>query len=182
MQNKEKELLKIAKEAISTVFEKKPLQISEELRKKYGKKQGVFVTIKKDDELRGCIGFPEPIEPLYNAIVEAARAAAFRDPRFPPLRKEELNEIKLEVSVLTLPEEIKCSKAELVKNIKVGRDGLIVRMGFNSGLLLPQVPVEWNWNEKEFLEQTCIKAGLYPDAWKDKNCNVYKFQAEVFSE
>ena len=183
MQEKEKkELLNIARQSITSIFSKKAMEISQDTRKRYGKKQGAFVTLKKNNELRGCIGFPEPVEQLYNAIVEGARAAAFRDPRFPQVKENEMKDIKIEISVLTVPEEVKCSKADLVKNVKVGKDGLIARMGFNSGLLLPQVPEEWGWNTKEFLENVCMKAGLTPEAWKDKNCKIYKFHAEVFGE
>lgn len=146
---------------------------------------GVFVTITTypKDELRGCIGYPEPIMPLVDALKDAAVSACCKDPRFPPLSLEELKKVRIEVSLLTPPEEIIVNKPkEFASKIKVGTDGLIVQRGFARGLLLPQVPIEWGWNEEEFLCQTCIKAGCMPDAWLQQGTKVFKFQAEVFSE
>ena len=147
-------------------------------------KRGVFVTLKTypKGELRGCIGYPEPIMPLVLATIDAAISAAVRDPRFYPVRLEELPNITFEVTVLTPPEPIEVSPEELPRAIKVGRDGLIVRCGYASGLLLPQVPVEWGWNEEEFLSQTCLKAGLPPNCWLDPRCQFYKFQGQIFTE
>jgi len=146
--------------------------------------RGVFVTIKRypSNELRGCIGYPEPIMPLVLATIDAAISAATRDPRFPPMRPQELDSVIFEVTVLTPPEPLNVPPQELPRAIKVGRDGLIVRCGFASGLLLPQVPVEWGWNEEEFLSQTCIKAGLPPDCWLSPECKFYRFQGQIFTE
>ncbi len=146
--------------------------------------RGVFVTLKTfpAGELRGCIGFPEPIMPLVQATIEAAISAATKDPRFYPVSPEELGRITVEVTVLTPPEPIDAPPEELPKRIRVGRDGLIVRCGFGSGLLLPQVPVEWGWNEEEFLSQTCVKAGLPPNCWLDPRCKFFKFQGQIFTE
>ena len=146
--------------------------------------RGVFVTLKTypQKELRGCIGYPEPIMPLVLATIDAAISAATRDPRFYPVRPEELPKLLFEVTVLTPPQPIEVPPEELPKAIKVGRDGLIVRCGYASGLLLPQVPVEWGWNEEEFLAQTCVKAGLPPNCWLDPRCQFYKFQGQIFTE
>ncbi len=146
--------------------------------------RGVFVTIKTfpGKELRGCIGYPEPVMPLVLATIDAAISAATRDPRFYPVRPEELPNLVFEVTVLTPPEPIDAPPEELPNRIKVGRDGLIVRCGFASGLLLPQVPVEWGWNETEFLSQTCMKAGLPPNCWLDPRCKFFKFQGQIFTE
>jgi len=147
-------------------------------------KRGVFVTLDTypDRELRGCIGYPEPTYPLGVALVRAAEAAC-HDPRFPPLRTSELDKTVVEVSVLTVPEEIKVKdRKQLPTIVRVGVDGLIMERGQYRGLLLPQVPVEWGWDPTTFLEQTCIKAGLMPDRWLDPSCRVYRFQAEIFSE
>jgi len=151
----------------------------------FRQKSGVFVTITTypGNELRGCIGYPEPVMPLIDAIKDAAVSACSRDPRFPPVRAEELKKLKVEVSLLTPPENIKVKKPrELVSCVKVGRDGLIMERGWRKGLLLPQVPVEWGWDSEEFLSQTCMKAGLLPDSWLQEGTSCYKFEAEVFSE
>ena len=179
-EEQKKRVLELARDSIKLYFENKKPEFDEEFLKN---KQGVFVTIKLNNELRGCIGFPEPTYSLGKAIIEAAQAAAFSDPRFPPLDKSELNEIKIEVSVLTKPEVIKAKKPDdYIKAIEIGKDGLIAEKGHVSGLLLPQVAVEWKWDAKEFLQQTCIKAGLNADAWKDPETEIFKFQAQVFSE
>jgi uncharacterized protein (TIGR00296 family) len=147
-------------------------------------KRGVFVTLKTypDGKLRGCIGFPEPVMPLVDATIGAAISAASRDPRFLPVSLGELNSITVELTVLTKPEPIDLPPEELPDAIKIGRDGLIVRCGFSSGLLLPQVPVEWHWDERKFLSQTCVKAGLSPDCWLDESCKFYRFQGQIFRE
>lgn len=145
---------------------------------------GVFVTIHTypEKELRGCIGFPEPRFPLIKALVDAAIAST-QDPRFPPLDTDELNGIIVEISVLTKPEPIGVKKPEeYPRKIGKGRDGLIVRKGFHSGLLLPQVATEHNMDEREFLMHTCLKAGLPPTAWMDKGVEIFRFRSDVFSE
>ncbi|RLF33889.1 MAG: TIGR00296 family protein [Thermoplasmata archaeon] len=144
---------------------------------------GAFVTLHTYPErmLRGCIGIPEPHYPLRRAIKEAA-VSACHDPRFPHLREDELDRIIVEVSVLTPPRPLTCTPEEYSQHIVIGRDGLIVERGIYRGLLLPQVPVEYQWDEMEFLRQTCMKAGLPPDAWHDDMTKVYTFQGTVFSE
>lgn len=145
---------------------------------------GVFTTIKTypDLKLRGCIGYPEPIKPLYEALSEVTVLAATDDPRFPPMSADELDRVVIEVSALTPPKKLDVPKDELPEHIVIGRDGLILRYGPYSGLLLPQVPVEEGWNVEEFLAYVSLKAGLPPDAWKWSDTDIYTFQAEVFTE
>ncbi len=149
----------------------------------FEERRGVFVTLSSypSRELRGCIGFTEPIFSLRQAVVKAAKAAAFEDPRFSPLADDE--RFTVEVSVLTVPELMDAAKPEdYLGRIRIGRDGLIVVQGRHSGLLLPQVFPEWGADAKKALDMTCSKAGLPKGAWKGKDCRVYKFQAQVFSE
>lgn len=156
-----------------------------ELPAKFEEKGGVFVTIKSfpAEELRGCIGYPEPLFSLREAIPDSAVSAATRDPRFPPLFEQELPNIVVEVSLLTPPEEMSYGKPEeLLGKVRIGEDGLIVESGYARGLLLPQVPIEWEWDARTFLEHTCLKAGLPADAWKRPETKFYRFQAEIFSE
>lgn len=175
-------LVKLARESISKFFENEEIDTGT-LKERYAQKQGVFVTLYIEDELRGCIGFPEPVYPLFQAVIYAARGSAFSDPRFPQLTKDEFISTRIELSILTLPELINIKKPEeYIKAIKIGRDGLIIRGSFNSGLLLPIVAVEYGWSLETFLRQLCLKAGLPSDAWKDINNKVYKFQSQVFSE
>jgi uncharacterized protein (TIGR00296 family) len=150
----------------------------------FREKRGVFVTIHTYPEmcLRGCIGYPEPVYSLGKALVKAAQGAC-HDPRFPYLRADELANVVVEVSILTPPEEIKIAdRKQLPSAIEVGKDGLIMEMGYCRGLLLPQVATEWKWDAETFLAETCCKAGLTPDCWLDKRSKVFKFQAEVFAE
>lgn len=154
---------------------------------KLNEKRGVFVTLNKqvgsELELRGCIGFPLATLPLKDALVQAAMSAAREDPRFPPVRKEELEKIIVEVSVLTEPKEIQVnSPLEYPKKVQVGVDGLIVKWDRGTGLLLPQVAVEQHWDSEEFLSNTCMKAGAPPDGWLRSDVKIYKFQGEVFGE
>ncbi|HPD08325.1 MAG TPA: TIGR00296 family protein [Methanomassiliicoccales archaeon] len=150
----------------------------------FREKSGAFVTLRTfpGDELRGCIGYPEPVFPLAEAILRAAQGAC-HDPRFPPLRPEELDHVVVEVSILTPPEEVKVEhRLDLPGTIVIGRDGLIIERGMYRGLLLPQVPVEWGWDATTFLEQACLKAGLTPDMWLDRRTRIFTFKAEVFQE
>jgi len=177
-----KKLIEIARKSISSAFDNKRYEVREKI---FEEKKGIFVTLLTypEKELRGCIGIPEPILPLKKAIVEAAISSAFNDPRFPPLEKKELDQIIVEISILTKPELIKVENPkEYLNEIKVGRDGLTVKKGIFSGLLLPQVATEYGWSTEEFLSQTCMKAGLTPDTWLDKETKIFKFQAEVFCE
>ena len=152
-------------------------------QEKFSFKSGVFVTLNNPLGLRGCIGYPMPDKKLFNALEEASIASATEDPRFPSVQFEELDSITFEVTVLTPPKKIEVNEpSEYPSKIKVGQDGLIVKFGYNSGLLLPQVPVEYGWNEKEFLEYTCEKAGLPKEYWKKKEIEIKKFQGIVFKE
>ena len=151
----------------------------------FRERSGVFVTLTTfpDDDLRGCIGFPEPVAPLIEALMDSAVSAASRDPRFHSVQPDELDSIKVEVSLLTPPQELKPVKAsELPGMIQIGQDGLIVERNGRRGLLLPQVPVELGWATDEFLGQTCMKAGLSPDSWLMPGTMIMRFTAEVFSE
>ncbi len=139
-------------------------------------KRGAFVTLKVDGHLRGCIGYVLPFKPLYETIIELAIAAATQDLRFSPLTGEELPRTHIEISVLTLPEPIKD-----VKEIEVGKHGVIVSKGPYKGLLLPQVPLEYNWDLETYVRHCCLKAGLDEDEWK-RGVNLEVFQAQVFSE
>lgn len=149
-------------------------------------KSGVFVTLNTypDKNLRGCIGFPEPVYPLIDALLDAAIASATNDPRFYPVKLKEIDNIVIEVTVLSSPELITgVSGRGYLDAVEIGRDGLIVEKGFYKGLLLPQVPIEWNWKKEEFLSHTCIKAGLPPDSWlNDDDIKIYRFSGQIFSE
>ena len=150
-------------------------------------KSGVFVTINSVSgnlvNLRGCIGRPYPSFPLVEATIDSAVDSAMNDPRFPTVTPTELGSIIMDLSVLTPPKKIVYSKSEeLLELVKVGRDGLIASRGRSRGLLLPQVPVDWKWDTKQFLEHTCNKAGLTIDMWKDPETEFMSFQAEIFGE
>ncbi|MEM5812496.1 MAG: TIGR00296 family protein [Candidatus Aenigmatarchaeota archaeon] len=176
--------VKLARESAEGFLLERKKPKTENLPAVFYEKRGAFVTLHTypEMELRGCIGYPEPIYPLQKAICDCSIYAC-QDPRFEPVRKEELPKIIFEVSVLTKPHLIECKNPkDYPKNIKIGVDGLIVRKGFHSGLLLPQVATEHKLSNEEFLEHTCMKAGLAPDSWLDKECKIFKFQAEVFSE
>lgn len=181
LKNDQQLLLKLSRETLVSYFKDMDPDTSEcthltQLR-------GCFVTLYKKGELRGCIGFIKPIMPLFEQVIAATKAAAFEDPRFEPLDDSELKSIKIEISVLSKPELIKAeSQQDYLNNIKIGRDGLIVQLYGQSGLLLPQVAMQYHWTPEQFLDATCDKAGLGPGAWKQKECKVYKFKAEVFSE
>lgn len=181
-------LVKIARNAIENyVRNYKRITPPMNLPEKFYERCGVFVTINKREDgkkqLRGCIGYPYPDKPLLEAIIDSGIAAAVEDPRFEPLSVNELNEVIIEVSVLTPPELIVVkSPKEYPSKVKIGEDGLIFRWAWGSGLLLPQVPVEYNWDAEEFLSNTCMKAGASPDAWLLPNVKIYKFQAIIFEE
>ncbi|MEF8847817.1 MAG: TIGR00296 family protein [Candidatus Thermoplasmatota archaeon] len=178
-----KKAVRFARKIIeSTVDNKNNFELN--IPEAFNEKHGAFVTIHKypNHQLRGCIGIPLPSMSLKKAISEAGSSAT-HDPRFTPLSEDELDEITIEVTVLTKPKEIKVSNPkEYPSEIKIGRDGLIVHKGINKGLLLPQVPVEQDWGKDEFLSHTCIKAGLSSDAWLEKDVKISKFSGQIFSE
>ena len=168
-----KQLVLIAREAIEAALKGK--KYSAPHIEKLDVKRGVFVTLTVDNELRGCIGMIKAREPLFEAVAEMAVSAAMDDPRFPQLGPDEFPDVKLSISVL--------SRLERVHNtneIEVGRDGLLIKMDMHSGLLLPQVASEHAWDRTEFLEQTCLKAGLPKNSYKDPQAEIYRFSADVF--
>jgi len=169
-----KELLAIASSAINLAVKENKVFEYETQNPNFLNEKGAFVTIKKRGNLRGCIGFIEPIMPLYQAIIRAAIYAALEDPRFPAVSEEELKDLELEISVLTPPEKIKDPNI-----VTVGKHGLIISKGDRKGVLLPQVPVENNWDREEFLREVCLKAGLPEDAWKS-GADLFVFEAIVF--
>jgi len=175
-------LVKITRNIIESFVKGEEVKIPGKLPAIFAERRGVFVTLEKypSGDLRGCIGLPYPEKPLIKAVKEAAISAT-QDPRFPPLGKDELNNVTVEVSVLTEPERIDFkSPEELLEKIEPKRDGLILKKGWNSGLFLPQVWEKLSTKE-EFLENLCYKAGLYDkDCWK--SAEIYKFQVQSFKE
>jgi len=173
-----KKLLQLARETILCHLrgEKLPSVETDDARLK--EKRGVFVTLKKNDNLRGCIGLIIPVTPLMEAVQKMAIESATGDPRFPPVTISEMKEIKIEISVLTVPRRVNSAE-----DIVLGRDGVIVKRGFRQGVFLPQVAEETGWNKEQFLSNLCAhKAGLPARAWEEKETELYTFQAEVFSE
>lgn len=175
-------LVNLARQAVTTYLSDSTVIESSE---RIDARAGVFVTLNyldrnKEEHLRGCIGFPLPDKTLYESVIDAAIAAATEDPRFPPVDSLELRNLIFEVSVLTPPVELIGRNIE--QTIQIGRDGLILRSKYGSGLLLPQVPVELKWSTKDFLTNLCYKAGTTPDALRDPNSKLFSFQAIVFRE
>ena len=144
----------------------------------------LFVTLTKNNHLRGCIGFVEPIYSLLDATKNASLSAAFNDPRFPPLTNNELQNIKIEISYLSPFEEIPAkTKEELLSSITLGTNGILLKKGFSSALFLPQVATEWGFSKEEFLTNLCVKAGLNAKAWQSPcEMEFYKFQVQLFKE
>lgn len=167
-------LLGLAHQAIDTALEDRDLVvpvIPEHLRQH----RGAFTTLHLEGDVRGCVGYVFPVAPLFQTIIETARAAAFQDVRFLPVTREEAAHLQISISVLSLLFPIKAEEVEL------GRHGLLVTQDNRRGLLLPQVPAEHGWGLKTFLEQTCRKAGLPPDAW-EHGATLEAFTAEIFGE
>ena len=148
----------------------------------FSEKRGVFVTLTEHGELRGCIGLPYPVMPLAGAIQEAAASAALQDPRFPPVEPDELPGIHVEVTVLSVPAPLKGPPEERESCIRVGVHGLIVQGLGRSGLLLPQVATEYSWTACDFLDHTCLKAGLPPGSWRSPGTEVLTFEGQIFRE
>ena len=170
-----KKLIKVAKDAVKSYLEKKPYQMPKEIEQKYSDKRGVFVCIKKGKQLRGCIGYIEPIHPLCDAIVNAAKGAALEDPRFPPTSSNELPDIDFEISILTEPKLLECKSEDRAKHVEIGKHGLIVEKEQYKGLLLPQVFVDFGVDAESALNMTCEKAGLRARDWENKDVHVYTF-------
>jgi AmmeMemoRadiSam system protein A len=172
-----KELLKISRTTLETYLKtgQKPQWKAATLNLQ--EKRGAFVTLKKFSELRGCIGRIVADTPLYQVIADTAIDSAVNDPRFEPVSYNELKDLEIEISVLTPFEKVK-----QINEIEVGKHGLLIRKGYHSGLLLPQVPSEYGWRRQEFLEHTCLKAGLDKNDYLDPEATLYKFSAIVFNE
>lgn len=171
-------LLQIARESIDAVLEGRKPETADPEDEVLRRPAGVFVTLNDaDGQLRGCIGSIQAAAPLARAVSASAISAAFRDPRFHPVSKDELRGLSIEISVLgpilnvSAPEEI-----------EVGRDGLIISRGHTSGLLLPQVATDYGWNRDTFLDHTCVKAGLPRGSWRSPGCRIQRFSAEIFNE
>lgn len=169
-------LLEIARSAIARRLEGETKCPPPREERRLNRKNGCFVTLKKGGELRGCIGNFQSKLPLFKEVAEMAEAAAFSDPRFYPLEAQELDEIRIEISVLS-----PLRKVEDVDEIQVGIHGLYLEKDFFRGVLLPQVAIEQHWDKKTFLDQTCIKAGLPAEAWQDGDADIYVFSAQIFS-
>ena len=165
-------LLQLAHRSIETALAGRKLDLTPPSAH-LGEMRGAFTTLHLQGKLRGCIGYVIPVHPLYQTVAETAQAAAFDDPRFQPVTDEEAPHLKIEISVLSPLRPIR------PEEVVTGVHGLIVTKGGHRGLLLPQVPVEWHWDRETFLSQTCLKAGLPPDAWM-QNIDLQAFTAEVF--
>lgn len=178
-QEQRSRLLTIAREAIAAVLDGRRLEIHQaEFDEDLRRPSGAFVSLHtKAGDLRGCIGSIRPIAPLVEAVSSSAVNAAFRDPRFHPLSKEELADVHIEISVMG-----PILRVEATEEIVVGRDGLIITRGRNAGLLLPQVATDYGWDLETFLGHTCMKAGLHADSWRSPECRIERFSAEVFCE
>lgn len=176
--NEEKRtLLKIARSAIASALESKTLPSLKFQSEALNRRSGVFVTLRIGEELRGCIGYIEPLFPLASATQEVAVKAAMEDPRFMPVTLPELDKFIIEISVLS-----PLSEVQDVEKIEIGMHGLVIDAGYRRGLLLPQVATEYNWDRKQFLKHTALKAGLPPDAWKQKEIKLFTFTVEKFDE
>ena len=173
------QLLRLAHDAILSMFENSGLEKRElpldPPTDHFAEPRGVFTSLYLRGELRGCVGYVLPVSPVYRAVADTARAAAFEDARFYPVTLPEARDLQIELSILSPPQPIPAEA------IEIGRHGLLITMAGYRGLLLPQVPVEHNWTRIKFLEQTCRKAGLPPDAWQ-KGATIEAFTAEVFGE
>jgi len=176
-------LVKLARQTVESYLRTGKKMLAPTTAEKLRERRGVFVTLTKNEELRGCIGHPLPTMPLVEAVMDAAISSATRDPRFHPVSAEELRDVKIEVSVLSEPEVIKVKNPrEYPKCIVIGRDGLMIEWSGYAGLLLPQVPVEYKWDAEEFLSHLCMKAGLMPDHWLRKDVIISRFSAQIFAE
>ncbi|MFH1400160.1 MAG: AmmeMemoRadiSam system protein A [Nanoarchaeota archaeon] len=174
-------LLELARAAIESQFTEEEVDINGYLH--ISEKQGVFVTLKKHGALRGCMGITQPIYPIYQACIEAATSAAFEDPRFPALTELELDDIRIDLSLLSLAEAIQVDDAEdLSSLIKIGKHGLMLKHKNRSALLLPEVATEQDWTAQQFLNHLAQKAGLPFQAWQDKSAKVFRFQTQHISE
>lgn len=172
----QQQLLHLARESIIACTKNLPMPVITEPSPALHIKAGCFVTIKRNRQLRGCIGNFVSELPLWKTVQEMAVAAASHDPRFPAMQEEELLDFQLEISVLSPLRDIKS-----VDEIEVGKHGIYLIKGGSQGVLLPQVATEFGWDRDTFLRQTCRKAGLAEDAWQH-NCRILIFTADIFGE
>jgi len=170
-------LLELARTTIQSFLKDNTRPIVEYFSETLKTETGVFVTLHSNKKLRGCIGYVQGYKPLQDSVIDMAISSAFNDPRFMPVSNVELDKIEIEISVLT-----PLTKVEDTQEIVVGRDGLLIKQIPYEGLLLPQVATEHEWDVDTFLEQTCYKAGLNTDAWKESETQIFKFSVIVFSE
>ncbi len=178
-----KKLIDLAKKAVSDIFEGNVTDAEEYLKKNFSDNKGIFVTINKKGQLRGCMGMVDAVYPLYEGVIKLAAAAAFEDPRFPQVEKDELDDLEFELTILSERKKIDVKKPEdYLEKIKIGRDGLMIKGNLGSGLLLPQVPIEQGWGVEEFLGHVCEKAGMPSEEWKDLTNEIFAFQGEVWAE
>ncbi len=175
--NEKQFLLQLARKSIFAYLKNEKRASEDYYSDNLETQSGAFVTLHLHGALRGCIGYVKPYKPLQDAIADLAISAAFNDPRFPALSEQEYPEIDLEISVLT-----PLQKISALSEIEIGRDGLLIKSGFNEGLLLPQVATEYNWDVQTFIEQTCHKAGLASEAWQEKDTEIFSFSAIIFDE
>jgi AmmeMemoRadiSam system protein A len=172
-----KSLLQIARKAIEAAVRGLKLPKTDTCSKSLMELCGAFVTLHKDDELRGCIGYIEGVKPLVHTVQEVAIKSALEDPRFMPVTEEELSQLEIEISVISPMKQIKS-----IEEIEVGKHGLLIEQRGYRGLLLPQVATEYGWDKETFLNQTARKAGLPTNAWKDSHTIISIFSAEIFNE
>jgi len=173
----QKILLSIARQAIIDQVQSGRYEVEPREEKSLNSRSGCFVSIKQDGKLRGCIGNFQSELPLFNEVADMAVSSATKDPRFYPMLDEDLDHFSLEISVLSPLEKI-----ETIDEIEVGRHGIYLEKSFHRGVLLPQVAAEHGWDRETFLMQTCIKAGLPTDAWRNDDADIYTFSAQIFSE
>jgi uncharacterized protein (TIGR00296 family) len=174
--------VRIARRSIEIHLAARPMSEIPDIPPVFYENRGVFVTLKRDGDLRGCIGIPYPVMPLAKALEQAAIASATEDPRFMPVSADELGGIGIEVTVMTPPEPLLGPPADRPSRIEAGRHGLIVSGRGRSGLLLPQVATEYGWDERTFLDHTCMKAGLPSGCWERSEIEVKTFEGQIFHE
>jgi hypothetical protein len=185
--NKEegKILINLARESIKSELIGQKLVVEEVIKERFSEKKGVFTTIYNypEKKLKGCIGIPYPVYPLWEGVLRTAVDAAFNDPRFEPLKDlEEFSHIVVELTILTSPRLLKVPPDRYPEYIEIGKTGLMIEKGVSRGLLLPQVATEYNLTKEQFLRETCLKAGLHPDAWKEKDTKLYIFEGFKIKE
>lgn len=175
--NEKSALLAIARKAIETLVKAGETYVEPREEMSLNRRNGCFVTIKQRGQLRGCIGNFQSEHPLFREVAEMAVASATKDPRFYPMREDDLMNFTLEISVLS-----PLVKIESIEEIEVGKHGIYLEKGFYRGVLLPQVAIEHGWNRDTFLKQTCLKAGLPTNAWSADDAEIYVFSAQIFGE